>query len=324
MFCHPHPLVLFDTFPNGLVSLHDPMKKVELLCDGCVRPIASVPFYKCFKHDCDFVLHKWCTRLPSQIQDHPHHAKHTLVFMPKIPPNSLSLFGCDICWLRCNGFAYGCMQCEYYVDIHCGFIPDVITHEAHPNHLLSRFKASSVDHKCCKACGWGMEGIGFHCHICDFYLHSNCALLLPRTIRHKYDKHPLTLRYYPAENYIGEYFCEICDDEFDPTRWFYHCSTCAYSMHTACAPLKHQCERSTSFVSPVIYYYLNVKFGRRIELRCHPYLVTFVQGIKDDGQCIQCDRDLQYNMIFKCFQCKFALHYGCGLECVQETPDTSI
>ncbi|XP_076893069.1 uncharacterized protein LOC143544989 [Bidens hawaiensis] len=235
MFCHPQP-VLLDTILNGSVSLHDPMKKVKLLCDGCVRPITRMPFYKCSEHDCDFVLHEWCTRLPSQIQDHPHHPEHTLVFMPKNPTNSLGVFRCKICWLRCNGFAYGCMQCEYYVDIHCGFIPDVITHEAHPNHLLLRFNASPPY---CKACREHIYRMGFCCPTCDFYLDLNCALLLPRTIRHKYDKHPLTLRYYPAENHIGEYFCEICEREFNPAAaWFYHCSMCAHSMHTACAPLK--------------------------------------------------------------------------------------
>ncbi|XP_076953430.1 uncharacterized protein LOC143627523 [Bidens hawaiensis] len=241
MFCHPHPLILYDTFLNGSVSLHDPMKKVELLCDGCLRPITSMPFYKCSEHDCDFVLHEWCTMLPSQIQDHHHSPGHTLVFMAKTPIDSLGLFKCQICWLPCNGFAYGCMQCAYYVDIHCVFIPDVITHDAHPNHLLSRFKASSA-YKDCKACTERIGEMGFYCPTCDFYLDLNCALLLPRTIRHKFDKHPLTLRYYPAENHGSEYFCEICEDEFDPTDWFYHCNMCAYSMHTACAPLKQQCK----------------------------------------------------------------------------------
>ncbi|XP_076915962.1 uncharacterized protein LOC143575472 [Bidens hawaiensis] len=320
-FCHPHPLVLFDTILNGSVSLHDPMKKVELLCDGCVRPITTMPFYKCSQHDCDFVLHEWCTMLPSQIQDHPHHPEHTLVFVPKTPTNSLGLFDCGMCELPCNGFSYGCMQCEYYVDISCGFIPDVITHEAHPNHLLLRIEASSLYKSLyCKACTQPMYEMGFYCPTCDFYLHSKCALLLPRIIRHKYDKHPLTLMYYPAKNHKSEYFCEICEDEFDPAAWFYHCNTCAYSMHTACAPLKLRCEQSTFYkYLNSIFEFLNVKFGRRTKLRDHPHPVTFVQGIKDDGQCIECDRDLQYEMIFKCFQCKFALHYWCGLSYVQET-----
>ncbi|XP_076925509.1 uncharacterized protein LOC143588374 [Bidens hawaiensis] len=202
MFCHPHPLILFDTLLNVPVPLHDPMKSVELLCNGCVRPITDVPFYKCSQHHCDFVLHEWCTRLPSQIQDYHGHPEHTLVLLPKIPGQFLGVFTCKICFLDCNGFAYGCKQCEYYVDINCGFIPDVITHDAHPNHLL-RFKASP-DTNDCKACLWWIDTTGFHCPTCDFYLHTKCALLLPRTIKHKYDKHALSLRYYPAENHSGK------------------------------------------------------------------------------------------------------------------------
>ncbi|XP_076927729.1 protein VACUOLELESS GAMETOPHYTES-like [Bidens hawaiensis] len=166
------------------------MKRVELLCDGCVRPITSVPFYKCSQQHCDFFLHEWCTRLPFEIKDHHNHPQHTLVLMPKILRSLFGLFWCNICLLPCNGFAYGCMQCEYYVDINCGFIPDVITHEAHPNHLLLRFKASSV-RKACKACMFTISHVGFHCPSCDFYLHTECALLLPRTIRHRFDKHAL-------------------------------------------------------------------------------------------------------------------------------------
>ncbi|KAI7757511.1 hypothetical protein M8C21_008207 [Ambrosia artemisiifolia] len=200
MFSHPHPLILVDTLPNGSISLHDPMKKVELLCDGCVRPITDVPFYKCCQQDCGFVLHEWCTRLPSEIQHHPcHHPEQKLVFVPKVPEDMLGVFRCKICHLHCNGFAYRCKECEYYyVDIHCGFIPDIITHEAHPNHLLKRFKASS-ETKYCKACNvFIYKEVGFHCPTCDFKMHIGCALLLPGRIRHNYDNHPLSLRYYPV------------------------------------------------------------------------------------------------------------------------------
>ncbi|KAI7733355.1 hypothetical protein M8C21_013376 [Ambrosia artemisiifolia] len=89
MFSHPHPLILVDTLLNGSVSLHDPMKKVELFCDGCVRPVTSVPFYKCCQQDCGFVLHEWCTRLPSEIQHHPCHPEHKLVLLPKVPADML-------------------------------------------------------------------------------------------------------------------------------------------------------------------------------------------------------------------------------------------
>ncbi|KAI7740198.1 hypothetical protein M8C21_031112, partial [Ambrosia artemisiifolia] len=311
MFSHPHPLILVDTLHNGPVSLHDPMKKVELLCDGCVRPVTSVPFYKCCQQDCGFVLHEWCTRLPSEIQHHPCHPEHKLVLLPKFPEDMLGVFWCKMCGLTCNGFAYGCKECEdYYVDINCGLIPDVITHEAHPNHLLTIFKANSSETRQCKACQFyiSREAGFYHCPTCDFNLDIGCALLLPGRIRHKYDKHALSLRYHPAENHIEEYFCEICEEHLNPEKWFYHCSVCAWSMHTACAPVKLQCERSVSYKGS-LFNFLNVKFGGRHEIKNHPHPLIFLQAIEYDGKCVVCHRQLKsYDMMLKCIRCKFALH----------------
>ncbi|KAL8261562.1 hypothetical protein R6Q59_025611 [Mikania micrantha] len=298
LICCPFPDESFNLLMHHFinkVSLHDPVNREQLLCDGCVRPITNIPFYKCSQDSCDFVLHEWCTRLPSEIQDHHDHPEHTLFLLQKAPADFLGLFLCKICELPCNGFAYGCKQCEYLVDVNCGFIPDAITHAAHPNHLLQRYKPSSLDRKTCKACFTYSENIGYYCHPCNFFLHNYCALLLPGTIRHRFDKHPLSLRYHPAENHASEYFCEICEDEFDPiSKWFYHCSTCASSMHTACAPLKLQCEQSTSSnINRSIFKYYNVKFGRRYKIRNHQHDVTFVQGINADGECMSRTRESQ-------------------------------
>ncbi|GJR86477.1 hypothetical protein Tco_0210488 [Tanacetum coccineum] len=125
------------------LSCHNPMKRIELLCNGSVRPIMDVPFYKCSTEDqcCDFVLHEWCTRLAAELLNYSGHA-HTLIFLPKVSKNIFGIFDCEICNLRCNGFAHGCTECQYYIDVNCGFIPDEITHEAHPNHILSRCEGS--------------------------------------------------------------------------------------------------------------------------------------------------------------------------------------
>ncbi|PWA47725.1 zinc finger, PHD-type [Artemisia annua] len=294
---HQHPLILFDTqtsLANEVVSLHDPMKKIQLLCDGCVKPITTVPFHKCsqFNQHCDFIVHEWCAKLPPEVKDYAGHPEHKLVFLPKVPRKLLGVFFCPICELHSNGFTYGCTICGYFVCINCAFIPEEITHEAHPGHLLSKSNPSAkLSKRYCMACKYSMNTIpGFHCPSCDIYIHAKCALLLPRVIRHKYDKHhPLSLRYEPAENHISEYFCDICEDEFDPFKWFYHCSTCDQSMHTACAPLILQCEQATySDDKESIFEFLNVKFGRRVEIKGHSHrLAAFVQGIeRQDGSYI--------------------------------------
>nr|GEZ05681.1 zinc finger, PHD-type [Tanacetum cinerariifolium] len=178
------------------LSCHDPMKRIELLCNGCLRAIMDVPFYKCSSEDqcCDFVLHEWCTRLPAELPNYPGHPQHTLFFISAVPRNVFGIFYCRNCESYCNGFAYGCTECDYYIDVNCGFIPEEITHEAHPDYILSRCYRESM-RKPCVAEGDRDYGsnFSFSCRSCDFHLHSTCALFLPRNINHKLDKHPMKL-----------------------------------------------------------------------------------------------------------------------------------
>ncbi|KAD2394089.1 hypothetical protein E3N88_41066 [Mikania micrantha] len=147
---------------------------------------------------------------------------------------------------------------------------------------------------------------GGECHMC-------CALLLYRVIKHKCDKHPLSLRYEPVENHISDYFCEICEDELNPWRWFYHCTTCLQSTHTACVPLITQYEQAKDSNWTGVYDFLNVKFGGTLKIEGHPHRLTFVREIHNDGICFECGHILlQGKTIFKCLECKFRLHYKCA------------
>ncbi|KAJ0754651.1 hypothetical protein HanPI659440_Chr09g0349141 [Helianthus annuus] len=116
-------------------------------------------------------------------------------------------------------------------------MPKEITHEAHADHLLTRIESSrsGVSKKECRACrvSIGESETYFKYNTCDFYLDCRCALQLPKTIMHKFDKHPLQLSYAPIEDHKSPYFCEVCEEELDPGKWFYHCAECAQSVHTA-------------------------------------------------------------------------------------------
>ncbi|KAL8242815.1 hypothetical protein R6Q59_013117 [Mikania micrantha] len=317
---HHHPLIIFNKqTPDSkkMVSLHNPMKRIQLLCDGCVKPILTEPFYICNQQadeQCCFILHEWCAKLPLKIQDYMDHPEHTLFLLPKVPGMFFSVFTCAICNLPSNGFAYGCMMCEFYIDINCAFIPEKITHDAHPGHLLYKVDPSITRRLCgtCSACLWDMyNSWGFRCPSCDYYIHVGCALLLYRVIKHKCDKHPLSLRYEPAENHISDYFCEICEHELDPWKWFYHCTTCAQSTHAACAPLVLQYEQATGVgYYESVHKFRNVKFGGTLMIKGHSHRLTFVERIDSNGKCFKCDRWLQ-GMIFKCLECKFGLHCEC-------------
>nr|GEZ76860.1 zinc finger, PHD-type [Tanacetum cinerariifolium] len=278
------------------ISGHDPMKRIELLCNGCVRPIMDVPFYKCSSEEqcCDFVLHEWCTRLPAELPYYPDHPQHTLVFVSKVPDYKLfRIFYCGNCKLYCNGFAYGCTECNYYIDVNCGFIPEEITHEAHPDHILSRCDRESMRWPCVAEAGlfFGSE-ITFSCGSCAFYLHYDCAFFLPGIINHKLDKHPMKLTYGPVENHKSEYFCEVCEEKFNPNLWFYHCHICAYSLHTSCAPVIVEFEAAGGRNCRSLYECLNIMFGGAYNIKGHDHFVSLAIGSHVDGECPICYRGL--------------------------------
>ncbi|KAJ0778248.1 putative chromatin regulator PHD family [Helianthus annuus] len=316
---HQHELILVDTAgsigsTSSKIMCHNPMKKIELLCSGCVRPIMEMPFYKCrAKEDenCNFALHEWCTRrLPTKVDNHPAHPQHPLLLMTNIP-NMFNIFHCGVCLLDCIGFAYGCVECGFYVDVTSGFMPEKITHESHPNHLLSITKDRRTRY--CLMCHIpSISDYILSCSFCDVYIHPWCALLLPNTIRHPYDKHPMHISYLPIENDKSEYFCEICEEELNPHNCFYHCDVCSQSVHSDCAPLILQCETQThSTYKRGVYLFLNMKFGSIHKTDGHPHPLTFVQGIKSDGLCSVCARELRLEMILRCSECEYAVDCRC-------------
>ncbi|KAJ0793582.1 hypothetical protein HanOQP8_Chr01g0031001 [Helianthus annuus] len=303
------------------------MKRIELFCNACVRPIMEMPFYKCSTNEdesCNFALHEWCTRLPSRIDNHPDHPHHTLHLMSNVSGVFLNIFSCSFCYLRCNGFAYCCFECGYKVDVTCGLIPKNITHESHPKHLLSLVRGVHSRHKCIMCLGYfsdypyssdypyfhTLHKLIFNCSTCEVYIHPECALLLPGTIRHPYDKHPMNLSYLLIENHKSEYFCEVCENELNPHACFYHCDECSQSLHSACAPAIC-CETTTySDRRRNISQHINLKFGSIHKIDGHSHPLLFAQGIKSDGQCSICSKGLRY-MILKCLQCKYAIDYEC-------------
>ncbi|KAJ0691912.1 putative transcription factor C2H2 family [Helianthus annuus] len=276
-----------------------------------------MPFYKCFEDD-DFVLHDWCTQLPTILRNVVGHRGHTL----KLYVGDIFHVGikCFICGLPCNGAVYLCSVsgCTYIVDAHCAFMPREITHEAHTDHLLTRVDGASssrggVSKMECRACRVGIveSDTYFRCNACDFYLDCRCALHLAKTIRHKLDKHSLKLSYSPIEDHKGQYFCEVCEEDLDPGKWFYHCAECAQSIHSACAPLILQSDQGVNSLSESegVYKYINMKFGDDVKIRrFHQHPVLFGPGTENDGVCQMCGSNLQSHLIWKCLDCSFACH----------------
>lgn len=229
-----HHLILFDAQTNES-------------CDACCRSI-STPYYNC--PECHLTLHKSCAKLPHAIQ-HPLH----------IHPITLKGEGCFTCkFCSCTyfgGFSFHCDRCDLYVDIRCASYPSTIRHEAHEHLLNFQQNSNSPCSACCEDWtrtrsykNWKMGGCyldyqdwrlnfqdstecTFKCRTCHFNLHPECALL-PKKLRHRYDKHDLILTYSPVGLRSDEYYCEICEGELNPKLWFYYCSDCDYAFHCKC------------------------------------------------------------------------------------------
>ncbi|KAJ0724478.1 putative chromatin regulator PHD family [Helianthus annuus] len=202
-------------------------------------------------------------------------------------------------------------------------MPAKIRHDSHPHHLLHLLSTvlRRMDKDYCRMCvsrfGYGMKN-SFSCELCHFHLHPECALLLPDTIRLKYDKHPMTLCYRPIENHEGDYFCEVCEEEFNPNSSFYNCHECVQSksIHVACAPLippNKACVLYDSRVKGAFSDYdLSIKFGGVHKTNDHPHPLSILKGTRSDGKCTKCDCILEDYIILKCLQCKFAIDIYCS------------
>ncbi|KAL8242873.1 hypothetical protein R6Q59_013175 [Mikania micrantha] len=340
---HPHPLTLVDAGRNDITSMRPiSSRTTKYICNGCTRPIMdTVPFYMCTSAYDDFMLHECCTRLPVKLQGHRHFPEHTVLLSRKRRyKNDLDLFFCIDCGEISNGFAYHCDECNLDFDIFCA-LKCRAKHSSHP-HLLSRVRSGPTTKDYCRMCliRFSDEETSLTCELCAFHIHPECGLLFPKTIRHKYDKHPMTLTYGPVENHGGDYFCEVCEEELNPNAFFYHCQECHQSIHLGCAPLdpQHKAYIKALCWEDVSLKYRNVKFGGFKELRMgHQYSkfdasygkahrnskfkdykeignsprhshFRFLYGTESDGPCSFCGSPLKDCMILKCQLCEDVVH----------------
>ncbi|CAK9152105.1 unnamed protein product [Ilex paraguariensis] len=278
---HMHPLILFD------VQKDDDIKDEITLCDGCVQPI-SFPFYRCGQ--CNYFLHLCCVNLPRELQ-HPIYDEHPLQLSQH--SKFYETFWCNACWVYSNGFFYECQACEFFLDVKCAFLPTSIAHRAHKNPLVQMKGSGSED--VCNASGFYFSTSGFKSDDCKFKIR-HALTLLPRTIRHRWDKHPLILCYPPFSDHPDEFHCEMCEDEINPNYWIYHCSDCDQSFHLDC----------------IKDFYSNVKYGGTLDVNCHPCPLTFARKAKKRFSYYNCglstDRD---SPIFECGECNYTLCLKC-------------
>ncbi|KAL7194244.1 hypothetical protein ACSBR1_034622 [Camellia fascicularis] len=282
---HDHPLTLFEVYSGrNREQISNELKNTEM-CNSCLELI-SAPYYGCSESDCDFLLHKYCADLPSKIQ-HPLHPKHTLNLLTSC------CISCNACDTLCNTFAYQCGECyNFNIDVKCASFPLTIQHDAH-EHVLALDKDPGGAR--CNACQKEFGGYALRCSSrhCNFNLHIGCASL-PRTVKHRYDKHALVLTYCPLDK---EYCCKICEKEMNPKRWFYCCADCEVGLHPDCI-----CDLAE---------HLNFKFEAKNHSD-HPHPLSFVRKSKDNPPpCDNCGNPCD-DLAFQCEECNYNLDFSCA------------
>ncbi|KAI3796703.1 hypothetical protein L1987_39382 [Smallanthus sonchifolius] len=122
-----------------------------------------------------------------------------------------------------------------------------LMHFSHP-HKLSRVNLheDQEDEVICSGCEETLVGNGYscftyHCSVCEFDLHIQCASLL-ETFKREDHEHELKLLYScPVKDY--SFSCDVCHGEIQKDRWWYYCEPCDYGTHLGCDC--EECERDT-------------------------------------------------------------------------------
>jgi len=195
-------------------------------CKACTYPIFSSPFYSCMECE-NFILHQKCAYLPKQKVDSLYKMSTTLSTRG-VGSNSFEI--CSACHKIYNGYTYESDDKCVGLDVRCGSISEPFVHESHPLHSL--YINYSKGNMFCNACGDNATMV-LSCEECEFVLDIKCSVL-PKICAHKNDKdHFLSLCY--GENTSERYWCEVCEEELNPKKWFYTCYQCAFTFHIKCA-----------------------------------------------------------------------------------------
>ncbi|KAL9857017.1 putative chromatin regulator PHD family [Arabidopsis thaliana] len=228
-------------------------------CKVCTYPILFSPFYSCMECD-DFILHKNCAYLPKKKVDSFYKMPITLT--TRLAGGFLNI--CNACQNVHNGFTYKSDYSNVYLDVRCGSISEPFIHESHPLHSL--YINYSTGDKFCNTCG-DKSNMVMSCEQCEFVLDLKCSIL-PKMVKHKNDKdHFLSLCY--GEKTSEPYWCEVCEEELNPKKWFYTCDHCAITFHIKCTlgDFTWMKTRGEDESSPVVF--LNNRMTRPICSGCH-------------------------------------------------------
>ncbi|KAH0941222.1 LOW QUALITY PROTEIN: hypothetical protein HID58_000859 [Brassica napus] len=225
------------------ISYNDCLETGDWKCEVCMKEINwTCGAYSCSKCP-DFAIHVRCAtrfgiwdgiELESILEDttnskayevieegvikHFIHKNHTLKLKEGSDANGKSR-RCTICaYPIFSTLFYDCMVCDYFI-IHqkCADLPK--------KKIDSFYKMSMT--LVSNSCELNL------CDACQNYFEDVKCSILPKLVEHKNDKdHFLTLCY--GEKTRDQYWCEVCEEDLNPEKWFYSCDQCGVTLHIKC------------------------------------------------------------------------------------------
>ena len=310
-YYHKHPLSLVSQDDDeGNHEEDDAEDEERKICNVCVTPISSPPYYQCAS--CKYFIHLICCMLPntlsptSQYDDCPvsDDKNHKLTLYAS--DGDLSLHWCYLCKHPTNGMVYKCEECRMIIDVTCASLPTAINHasHSHTNLIMSTLKPKIEKNKWikCYCCAYFLgSSFGYICSKdgCEFALDLTCAQLPLSVRKPEWDHHPLLLTFDATSDHPSDFFCEFCEVEMHPKKPMYHCRPCDQSYHFDC-------------LATGSGDYRNVKFGGKFEMdSIHPHHPLTYNYITLKKRCDICHNIAYAHLGFECVSYYFVVCLHC-------------
>ncbi len=199
---------------------------------------------------------------------------------------------CKGCQKFCTVPLYGCTQCSFYLHKSCAELRRDFQNRFHPHGPLVLLFDENKSFPC-GACFKSCNGFYFHCEVCNFDLHVDCAFLMPtveegcKQLQHFTHLHPLVL-VEKKDEIFNRFKCLVCGEHcFGPC---YGCYPCGFYLHQSCAEFQYPQEIQN--------------FTHSCTLTLHTLIHYFL--------CQACDTCM-LGICYHCERCMFYIDVECAL-----------
>ncbi|OMO96102.1 Zinc finger, PHD-type [Corchorus olitorius] len=326
-YCHRDPMILFEHSSIN-VQEHD------FKCSWCEKDLTG-NFYGC--KGCEFFLHESCIDKIPKMLNHPFHPSHPLRLQFVDGITNCNACKKDIRLRAYSTLGYCCKECNFNLDFFCAKLFPTLKHKCH-DHYLTYFGPSYFNDKIlkfnfkCNSCHELCFDSFYRCVQCDLNLHLKCVPI-PPLVKHRYHRHPLVFTKSVWEDDFGEYYCDICEEERDPTHQVFYCEKCTFIAHIECV-LNEVSISSTSVSESMDRKALMVKEMEQIETidhqqpqvrpLIHQHPLKFCEETEDleieDKYCVACCLPLS-GPGYICEECPSYIHGYCLHEKCYQLPN---